>query len=200
MEKENELVQYQEIGTIKKEVFAIESKAKDFKINSQKSFNESSDIIKLEIKEPLEKIKNFKDKWIKPLKDHVKEMESQIKPFEKALEEAKDIIRKKQVEYSDKLEEEAKKKEQEIENKIKEGEMSLEEAEKKIDRINDGKVSKGEESKTTFRIDKVLCIYDEEKIPRTFLIPDEKKIKEALKKGFDIPGAKLVDKKISINR
>ncbi len=50
------------------------------------------------------------------------------------------------------------------------------------------------------RRDKVLEIYDEKKLPREYLIPNEKLITGDLKDGKEIPGAHLIIREIPITR
>ena len=80
------------------------------------------------------------------------------------------------------------------------GKLRVETAVKKIENIEtpDHQVAT-EAGLVKFREDKVLKITDETKIPREYLVVDEKKLLEALKGGVIVPGAEIDIKMTPVN-
>lgn len=62
------------------------------------------------------------------------------------------------------------------------------------------KTVRTESGAVSFRIDNVLEIYDREQIPREYLTPLTANITDALKAGKEVPGCRLVERKVPVSR
>lgn len=138
-----------------------------------------------------------------PLKEALKAEQARFKPLKTLYKEAIDSLRSKMGSYqtllvSDRLEAESR-----ISERIKEGKgnLTIESAVKQIEALPEiiGKTETGEGS-VSFRTVQELEIYAVEEIPRLYLIPDEQKIKLALKSGEVVKGARMVTRQTVFNK
>lgn len=162
-----------------------------FKVNSQPTFEKAAQILK-SIKEYKEAVQEQKDKIIKPLNEALKNTREMFAPLEEKILVVEKFMKSEALNYNNKLIEEQKKREAEAQSKIEAGE-SFEKATKSVARVEQ-KVA----SIPTRKVQKLL-IEDATLIPRNFLIPDESKIKDALKAGYTVPGCKMVEETILVN-
>jgi len=123
-------------------------------------------------------------------------------PHIKTLQQASIIISRKMSEYHTLQELKAQKEREKLAKKVETGKIAPEKAAEKAENI----VAPAKTiqspltgAQTTFRIRKVLEIYDETKLPREYLIPDKIKIDKVLRAGVSIPGARLIDSKVVSN-
>jgi len=171
------------------EALVIDSR---IKVNSKQTLEVS--IIQLgNIKEVRKNVKEYKDSVVKPIKEGIKNFTDRLKPIEEKLDIMESYLKSEQIKYSNRLDKEREEREKKAMEEVENG-TSIERASKKIDNV------KKIEDNISVRIDKVLRITDESKLPREYLIPDERKIISALKAGIGVSGAELHDKKVIINR
>jgi len=171
------------------EALVIDSR---IKVNSKQTLEVS--IIQLgNIKEVRKNVKEYKDSVVKPIKEGIKNFTDRLKPIEEKLDIMESYLKSEQIKYSNRLDKEREEREKKAMEEVENG-TSIERASKKIDNV------KKIEDNISVRIDKVLRITDESKLPREYLIPDERKIIDALKAGIGVSGAELEDKKVIINR
>jgi hypothetical protein len=139
--------------------------------------------------------KKFREKLYKPIKDHIKLVESEIIYFEKELEKvagktSRDGLKKQKADYELKLEEERR---QEEERLRKEQQKKYEKQVAKADKKGEiappppppVTIEKPKEEGVTYRdeFDFELIEGKENDIPRNLMIPDEKKIRKGVKAG-----------------
>ena len=142
-----------------------------------------------------------KEKVTKPLNAALKAERERFKPVEVKLETAIDQVRGELGRW--KMAEDARiaEEQEKISNKIAEGKISLEKGVKAMEKTEAvPEKMKTESGAISFRTDKVLKIVDEAKIPRKFLVVDEKAVKTALLAGIDVPGAVIEEVKTVINK
>lgn len=143
-----------------------------------------------------------KEKVTKPLNEALKAERGRWKPVEIVYEEAIGIIRGKMIEYQTAEVKRVREEEARIAERVGEGKgkLRVETAVKKIGEIDraDEKV-RTESGMVKFREDKVLKIVNEGLIPREYLIVDEKKVLDVLKKGGKVLGAELEVKMVPLN-
>ena len=120
----------------------------------------------------------------------------------KTLQQASIIISRKMVTWHTEQEEKARKEREKLAKKVEAGKLNAEKAAEKAEMIvAPAKTiqSPFTGAQTTFRIRKVLEIFDESKLPREYLIPDKIKIDKILRAGVEVPGARLIDSKVVSN-
>lgn len=139
-----------------------------------------------------------RERITKPLNEALKEVRAKYKPVEEQLVSAISVIREKMSAYQTALIQEAKKKEEELAKQLSSGEVSLDNA---VMALSQSPVDSVESAsgRVKFRTDYRLKILDPHKIPRTYLIIDEKFLLNCLKAGDTIPGAALEEVQVPIN-
>ena len=176
--------------------------AETLEITDDKTFNQAN-VALASVSERLKNAERIRRFFTDPLNDHVGRINMMFRPAREKYEEAKKVIKEKAVKYHTKKEEEARKKEERVQKDLEKGKIDLEKASEKVEKIKKPeKTAKSEDTgaRMTFRIVKKLFITDESKLPRQYLIPDEKKIKKVLDAGVEVPGAELREEKIVSSR
>lgn len=150
-------------------------------------------------------IKEKKDAVIKPINAGVKALRALFKPVEENRDEAVSIIKNKMVDYQTKIEEENKIKEERIEKRVEKGTMKAETAVNKLEEMPEieNKVE-SDIGSVNFKTIRKVEIIDESLLPREYLMPNDKKIKEEAlafdKLGKDqISGVKVIEEKTVAN-
>jgi len=178
----------------KKRVDELDLNSNNLKINSSVKLQEAKDF-RTNLKSAVGIIKGERDERVKPIKEGLKKIEADYNPLIKKLIEIDYNIKGKMEDYVRSQQIKIEEKKEEIQKKVEKGEMSFEKAGKKIERVEDIKV------KT--RVDKVVKIVDESKIPHEYWLLNMVKINDdALgRKGFPIKiaGVKVEEKTIVIN-
>lgn len=152
------------------------------------------------IKKLYKEFEDHRKKRVKPIKDSIKIIEGDYKPFTTALLEAEDVLKGKIETYQLKKEEERLKEENRLQEKQqKQHEKAVEKAEDKgvvppappapVHVETEGKVEGLQMRKIwTFQIE------DEMKIPKEYMIADTKKIGKVVKAGIrEIPGVRIYE-------
>jgi len=148
--------------------------------------------------ETLSKLNNFNDKIIaekeritKPLLEALNVERSRWKPMETSNKLGIEHIRTEMVNYKTAELNKQKAEEAKITKKLQDGKINLDKAVKQIEKIKVGeKEYANDAGLVQFRETTILKITDITKIPRDYLIVDEKKVLDALKIGKVVPGAK----------
>ena len=150
-------------------------------------------LIHQRIKKIAKMVKEKKEALTKPLNAALKSWRDQFRPLEEEIESAESKFEQKILEYRRKRDEKASKKEEEIADKVASGELSAEKGVEKMEGIKRAEI-------TGSHVRRVLTleIFDEALLPREYLVPDSVKIKEALKAGIEVAGARMVDKEILV--
>lgn len=175
----------------------IVSKAQGLEIKDSKTLEIASDF-RSALKKEEKRLKEDKDKIMKPLNQSIKEIRAKYKPAEDIIEKAITLLNSKMSEYQMALIIKQRKEEEKIANRIGEGKgkLSMETASRKI-----GELATIETPTSTgFRSSYVLEITKEKDIPREYLIVNEASVLQDLKKGIEIPGARLKEVLIPVNK
>lgn len=138
-------------------------------------------------------VKARKEFLTKPLNAALKSWREVFKPMEDSVEEEESRLERLILAYRKKKDEAATKKEEVIAEKVATGEISAEKAVEKMENIKHAEISGSHVRKVP-----TLEIFDLSIVPREYLVPDTVKIKEAIKSGLEVPGAKMVDREILV--
>ena len=151
---------------------------------------ETGTVLLKKLNDIVKAIDDEKSKVLDPLNAAIKAERARWKPIESMYEVALASIRNKISKYQTQKMNNAKKEEEAIANRIGEGKgkIKIETAAKKFTEIDrpDKKIGN-----VSFREDKVLKIIDISKIPREYMVVDEKAVRNALKEGKEVAGAIL---------
>ena len=169
-------------------------------INSQPTFEKAVEKLK-EIKEIKKIVNEKKESITKPLNEALKNIRSLFKPIEDKIDIIENYLKAETLKYNQKLLAEQRKREEEAIKKIEEEQAKG----KSLDEINIDKIAKPiinitqkVEAIRTRKI-KELNIINEQLIPRSFLIPNEQAIKQALLAGIKVDGCEMIEREISVN-
>lgn len=191
-----------ELAVIKKEVSSIVSMAQSFQVENQEQEKESVDLL-AKIKTTQKMLTTRKEEITRPLMTSLSKIRDLFKPREEDLAQAEKIIKQKVLAYRIEEEEKIEKEKARIAARVEKGTMKVETAANKLSEIKDvpKTVSGNSGSKlSTVTLQKVR-ILDEMSIPREYLVPDLKKIAEAvLKQGLSIPGVEKYEEKSLASR
>jgi hypothetical protein len=176
-----------------KQIIKQESDLHPIQIKNNDDLNKGVEILS-RLNKYLDDLTEEKEKVTKPLLSALSAERARFKPVEEKIDLAIRQIKVAILNYN--AEQIAKQKE--LAEALKRGEGSLELA------VNEGggavdKV-KTEAGSISFRTDKVVKIVDLKKIPKAYMIPDEKKIKVVLLEGKKVAGAVLEEVQTVVNR
>lgn len=181
-----------EIKIIEQSVKTAHETITNFKIKSKKDLEIGKQYLN-DIKFEETKVKEFEARFIKPLRDHIKTLNDPVLIFKKKIKECETHIKSELLSYSQKQAEKIENKKQQIEQKVDTGELDFSKGAEKIAK-QDEKLDLGIKTRKVVS----LKITDANLIPREYLIPDERAIKEALQSGKSIPGCELEENKIIV--
>jgi hypothetical protein len=180
-------IYYVHMNEHEKEIMILSDKADSLIIQSAKDMESASSLLSI----------------LNRRRDQITEERSRWKPIEMVLDTHIDDIRSRMSAYQTEQSRIAKEEEAKIASRIKpgKGNLSLDTALEKMDAINtpEEKVTTDNGS-VSFRTDKRLKITDETKIPRHYLIVNEKLLLEDLKKGVAVYGAEIEEVKTVVNK
>lgn len=185
--------------SVKKKVSIQEQKALDLVIKTDEDM-EVAVVMLSEANKALDAIKDEKDKIIKPAKEVIDTEKARWKPIEDICSRVVSTVRGKMMEYQKKIEAKVKEREEAIAKSAEKGKIKPETAMKKMEALPNAAASvttgSGMVQWTTV---KKLVIENEALIPREYLDVNEARVREALKTGKVVPGAKLIEEKIPKN-
>lgn len=190
-----------ELAIIEQRIPPIVEEAKKLKIKDTKTMARGAEILSQANKE-LDRLKESKEKITKPIEAGLKEVKDRYKPGETMLKDTITDLRGKISEYQTEQDRLIQEEEERIASRVKEGKgnLSAETASKKIAELDrPEEVVSTEAGMVKFRTDKKLEIFDETKIPREYLVPNERLILEDLKAGKEIAGTRIKEIKTPIN-
>ena len=168
--------------------------SEEITIKDESTLSQAIDFLK-KIKETGKIIKEKKELITKPLNEGLRNARDMFRPIENNYFIAEKNVKAKILEWNNKQEEIRKEKEKKLAERVDKGTMKMETAVKKIETMpevsNQGKVGK-----VSTRVIKKVVIKDDSKLPREYLMPDERKIKEAVFNGIKIPGVETVEEKV----
>jgi TPP-dependent 2-oxoacid decarboxylase len=186
---------------ITKEIRPIAKQAQDVSITDNASMAGAVSLLS-DLNRALTKVTEEKEKVTKPLNEALKAERNRWKPIETELTDAINNVREKMSVYQTEETKRARAAEEKIASRIApgKGNLSVETAVKKIDAIERPEDAIATDAGLVkFRTIQTLLITDEKLIPRHYLVVDEKKLLDDLKKGVKVFGATLEEKQIPVN-
>lgn len=192
-----EIIKQEEKEELDGALSKVKKFALEFEVKNDEDLTRSADVLS-EIAAAEKVVTTRKEEITKPLMASLSSVRTLFRPYEDDFASAKKTIKNKVLQYNLLKEEEAEKERQRLAARVEKGTMKAETAVKKMGEIEEApKTVQGTSGgKITTRIIKKMRILNEADLPREFLVPDEKKILEALKEGIVVPGAELYDEKI----
>ena len=138
-----------------------------------------------------------KEKVTKPMLLALKNERARFKPLEEKLESAISKIRAELSRYATEIE----RRKQAIADRVKSGSgnLSVEKGLEKMEKISIADETVTDNGSLKFRDTPTLEIFDSTLIPRLYLVPAEKDIMTALKKGIEVLGCRIITVKTPIN-
>jgi hypothetical protein len=194
-------IEDKQIAVIQTELSPIVTKARSIVVTNQKTMEQAS-LMLSELNKKADMIDEEKQKVLAPLNTARTAEINRWKPVLSTLETATEYLRSTISSYQTAEVKRVREEEIAIANRVGEGKgkLKVETAVKQIENIDtpDHQVAT-EAGLVKFREDKVLKITDETKIPREYLVINEKKLLEALKGGVTVAGAELDIKMVPVN-
>lgn len=192
-----------EIATIDKKMATLVSKqeqeANELVIKDLEDMKYATTILS-DVNRMADKLEEERTKLTVPLNATLKEINSRYKPFSTMLSNAVSTIRTKMMEAQKRFDAEADAKREKLMDRVERGTMKVETAVSKMEDIPDANAKVLTDSGAVQWVTvKKLVIVDAKKIPREYLDINEARIKDALKNGIMVEGAKLVEEKIPKN-
>ena len=170
-------------------VQTIQQSANAFTVNSKDDMEAGNALLK-EVKAVSDVITERKEKIVRPLMASLASVRDLFKPLEITLDTAKKDIKAKMLAWQ--IEEDARiaKEEDRIAKRIEKGTMKAETAVSKLEQLKESA------PKSNIRILVKVRVVNEAEIPREYLVPDLKKITEAIiQHGLVVPGAEKYEEK-----
>jgi len=194
-EKDKELTQ------IETRCSRILDKARKIEVTDDKSVEDASTGLKV-VRDLKKTIENKRKFFVKPLNDHVKRINEFFKSFSSPLDQADKILNKKILDYQEYKKEQVRKEQEKLRKKLERQENSgilplrLKQKEKELqEQLSSKTIQYDSGIKVTTRKRWTFEVVDIEKVPREYLIVNDKKVNQAIKKGIrDIPGLKIYQK------
>ncbi len=186
-------VEDKQVAVIQTEISPVITKARAIIVKDPKTM-EAASLMLSEVNKHLDRIEEEKQKVLKPLNEARTAEINRWKPVISTLTTAIDHLRGTISAFQTAEVKRVRAEEEAIANRVGEGrgKLKVETAVKKIEEIDVPEHQVATEAGLVkFREDKVIKITDESRIPREYLVVDEKKLLEALKAGIVVPGAEL---------
>lgn len=167
---------------LKKEVELVLYENQEIVVSNKEEYSKAGDVLKL-IKNKIKKIEDKRIEYTKPLLDQKKVIDDDFKKMQEPLKDLVQKINSEMVRWNvaeqKRLDAEQRRIEKEAEKKIKKEGIS----EIEVPIVNDIKSTKGDIATSTMTQTYDFEITDETKIPREYLMPDEIKIRKALRES-----------------
>lgn len=181
MKPQNALIVVQ---SLLKKFKPLERKLTDLTVNSKESYDTAGALVK-QMKE-LAKMADIEEKKITdPLNQALKAAKEHFKPFKDEVKQIEEATKADMIKFLDKQQG----KQKALDKKFEDGEI------KKVSTYVAHQEELTVQSRNSqVRGVQVLVIDDVNKVPREFLVPDEKLIKEALKAGKKVAGCRMETK------
>lgn len=184
---------------IQSEVSVYEREANALTIKTQSDMEQAVKMLSV-TNSTADRVQSEKEKITKPLNEALKAERARWKPIEDACASAIATIKTKILTYNRALEASNAIKEEKIMARVEKGTMKVETAVGKLACMPDANESVATEAGVVqYRTVKKLVIEDALLIPREYLMVNETAVKEALKAGKIVPGAKIVEEKTIAN-
>lgn len=186
--------------TIIKEINPVIAQVSSIEIVSSEDMQNATSTLS-QLNKYLDAMTVEKERLTKPINEALKEIRSRYKPTEQLLEEAISDLKSKMSSFQTLALAEQRKEEEKIAKRLADGKLKVETAIKKISEIDapEAKVAT-EEGSVGFRTVKKFEIMDLILLPIGFHLPNEPKIREAMKSGIELPGVRYYEEQSIINR
>ena len=180
---------------IKRQAEGADKVAKEIIIKNQNDFEKASELF-LKVKQAGKYIASEKEKMTRGLLDTLANIRSFFKPYEIMQSNAEKEIGNKILAYQ--LEEEKKSqiKIDAVVEKVEKGKMTFEKANEKIETLEVAKTVEVNTGAVQFKTIRDYEIIDEKLIPKKYWVLDLVKLRKDALDGVEIPGVKVVEKKI----
>ena len=186
-----------ELTIINKDISPIITKAQSLVIKDAGTMEQASDF-RSKLKEEEKRLEKDRLSLTAPINESLKAIRAKYAPAEDIIEKALSFLDKSMSEYRMALVQKQREEEKKISDRIGEGKgkLKLETAVKKLEEME----VITSPTNTSFRTDYVLEIVNEKIIPREYLSINESYLLASLKKGAVVPGAKLKEVLIPVNK
>lgn len=180
---------------IKRQAEGADKVAKEIIIKNQNDFEKASELF-LKVKQAGKYIASEKEKMTRGLLDTLANIRSFFKPYEIMQSNAEKEVGSKILAYQ--LEEEKKSqiKIDAVVEKVEKGKMTFEKANEKIETLEVAKKVEVNTGAVQFKTIRDYEIIDEKLIPKKYWVLDLVKLRKDALDGVEIPGVKVVEKKI----
>jgi Siphovirus Gp157. len=180
---------------VKKEANTLSTRVEELKVESAEDVTTAADFLQ-NIKKAIARIEEEQGKVVKRLQELVKIEKARWKPSLDLLNAADKKVRAQILEYRQLEQAAAKKAEEKILQRVATGKLKETTAMVKLEAVQTstmGKSVSSESATASFRTLKKLSIVDPMKIPRGYLVANEKLIFDTLKAGGVVPGCVIVE-------
>ena len=181
---------------VKKEATTLSTEVEELTVSSAEDVATATDFLQ-QIKVAIDRIEGEQGKVVKRLQELVKIEKARWKPALDLLNAADKKVRAQVLSYRVTEQAAAKKAEEKILAKVATGRLKETTAMAKLEAAQSTTMGKsvvsGSGAMSSFKTLKKLSIVDATKIPRTYLVPNEKLIFETLKAGQAVPGCEIVE-------
>ena len=190
-----------EVAVHQKQSNAMVERAETMEIDSPATMEEATEILS-QANKALDAAKEKKDEVMRPALDVVAAERKRWKPLEDILGGVVKSIRGKMSAYQTMMIQKKEAEDAKIAARVKSGKGNLkpETAIAKMEENTPDKKVETESGTVGFKAKKQLKIVDESKVPREFLIVDEKAVFEALTSGNPVAGCEIEIIQVPINR
>lgn len=185
---------------------SLVERAKGFLLASDQDYGTASEVISYLHKKSVE-TDNLRKWFVKPLQDHISQINTRFKKISLPIDEAISIMKGKMISFRQEQERKRREEEEKAARIRWENEQKLLKA-KKPERVKIQEVPQvvtppppaavlGSATRKTW----VFTIEDEDKIPRDYLIPDQNAIRAAVRNGIrEIPGVRIYEQESIVIR
>ena len=180
---------------IKRQAEGADKVSKEIIIKNQNDFEKASELV-LKVKQAGKYIMAEKEKMTRGLLDSLANIRSFFKPYEIMQSNAEKEISNKILEYQLKEEQKSQTKIETVVKKVEKGTMTFEKANEKIEALEVSKKVEVNTGAIQFKTVRDYEIIDEKLIPKKYWVLDLVKLRKDALDGVEIPGVKVVEKKI----
>jgi hypothetical protein len=183
----------QELTLVKQKTSNITATVDSLKITSQKQLDVSVQLLS-KITDTQKIVKDKKESMTKPLNESLRNIREFFSPLEIQLVNANQEVKRKMLEYRNKIAEKVQERKDEIVQKVETGHIDFDKASKQIEKA-DNKVSS-----IPTRTVKQVIIVDQNKIPDKYWEINRVLLRKDALAGIDIPGIKVEEKNIIVSK
>lgn len=180
---------------IKRQAEGADKVAKEIIIKNQNDFEKASELF-LKVKQAGKYIASEKEKMTRGLLDTLANIRSFFKPYEIMQSNAEKEIGSKILAYQLEAEKKSQIKIDAVVEKVEKGQITFEQANEKIETLEVEKTVEVNTGAVQFKTIRDYEIIDEKLIPKKYWVLDLVKLRKDALDGVEIPGVKVVEKKI----